>query len=81
MIDFVTIENEAFPLISDIDFAEATTHMEAHGITDLPVYRAYTDDLEDFNGEGLECDVIKTSLRLTAAPLNVSEFREKVWSE
>lgn len=80
MIDFVTIENDAFPLIEDADFGLAMSTMQLRGIDSVPVFRACTDDLEDFDGEVLECDVIETSLRLTAAPLNVSEFREKVWS-
>lgn len=79
MIDFVTIENDAFPLIEDADYGLAMSTMELRGIDSLPVFRACTDNLEDFDGEVLECDVIETSLRLTATPLNVSEFREKVW--
>ena len=72
MIDFVTINGLACPLVTDEDYAEAKAEMANAGIGELPIYRAYTDDLDDFEEPSydetacLPCDVVKTSLVLCA---------------
>lgn len=71
MIDFVTVQDEAFPLVDDDDFVEAKAAMRAAGIDELPVFRAYTDDRDDFNGVDitLDCEVIRTSAVLCATSM------------
>ena len=72
MIDFVTINGLAHPLVTDDDYAEAKAEMANAGIDELAIYRAYTDDLDDFVEPGydetacLPCDVVKTSNVLCA---------------
>ena len=67
MIDFVTINGLAHPLVTNEDYADAKAEMAEAGIDRLSIYRAYTDDLEDFVVPGydetacLPCDVIETS--------------------
>jgi len=67
MIDFVTINGEAYTLITDEDYAEAKAAMRAAGIDQLTIDRACTDDLGDFDAIAgdptacLDCDVIETS--------------------
>jgi len=80
MIDFVVIDEEAYPLQSDSDYALATDAMVAREIEETTVFRACTEDRGDLEGDVLPCEVIQTSLRLTTGVMNVSAFREKLWS-
>ncbi len=66
MIDFVTINGEAYTLISDDDYTDAKAAMAEAGIDELPIYRACTDDVDDLAGEVADCDVVKTSNVLCA---------------
>ena len=69
MIDFVTINGEAYTLITDEDYTDAKMAMAEAGIDELPVSRACTDDVDDLAGEVADCDVIQTSSVLCATSL------------
>lgn len=70
MIDFVTINDVTWTLITDEDYTEARKAMRDAGLTQSPIWRAYTDDVEEIggvDGTGVaSCSVIQTDCVLVA---------------
>lgn len=73
MIDFISVNNEVFPLITAEDRVAAYEAMRDAGISMLPIWRANTDDVEDIGGVdgtgAASCSVMQTDRFLIAGRL------------